>query len=274
MTLAEHEVTHGPLPGLSGRELIELVQRSGLRGRGGADFPTAVKLRAVAGRRSPTLVVNGSEIEPASAKDRLLLSRLPHLVIDGAVLAARAIPAHEVIVTIGEHRGALTAVDGALAFRGEDRVALALVAGPEGYVTPEETAVITHLERGVAKPTFVPPRPYERGLRGRPTLVCNPRRSHSSRLSLASARPGSASWALSELSRLLCWADEVRGRGACHHPDGAARFVSSAVTVFGHEFERHRRNRCTARSAGLPLGVPRGGNPDRRTTQPPIRRGR
>lgn len=410
MTLAEHEATHGPLPGLSGRELIELVQRSGLRGRGGADFPTAVKLRAVAGRRSPTLVVNGSETEPASAKDRLLLSRLPHLVIDGAVLAARAIAAHEVIVRIGEHRGgALTAVDGALAFRGEDRVAFALVAGPEGYVTGEETAVINHLERGVAKPTFVPPRPYERGLRGRPTLVCNPEtlaqlaliarfgsawfrelgsdadpgsvlvtisgavrspgvvelafgtamtdllagaggpseplqalliggyfgtwiaaeRALALRLSREELRSAHAALGAgvlialgesacglhetarvieylagqsagqcgpcvhglaaiadsvsalaegrahpSELSRLLRWADEVRGRGACHHPDGAARFVSSAVTVFGREFERHRRNRCVARSAGLPLGTPRVVNSDRRATQPPIRRGR
>ena len=49
-----------------------------------------------------------------------------------------------------------------------------IVAGPEGYVTGEETALIHHLERGVAKPTFVPPRPYERGLHGRPTLVQNP----------------------------------------------------------------------------------------------------
>ncbi len=59
-----------------------------------------------------------------------------------------------------------------------------------------------------------------------------------------------------ELQRLLRWTGEVRGRGACHHPDGAARFVESALKVFGHELDRHRRQRCTARSAGLPLGEP------------------
>ena len=82
-----------------GAELIDLVERSGLRGRGGADFPTAIKLRAVARRRRrATLVVNGAETEPASAKDRLLLTRLPHLVLDGAVLAARTVGAREAIV--------------------------------------------------------------------------------------------------------------------------------------------------------------------------------
>ena len=94
MTLAEHERIHGPLPRRSPAELIEAVERSGLRGRGGADFPTARKLQSVArGRRGAVLVVNGSETEPASGKDRLLLSRLPHLVLDGAVLAAGAIGA-------------------------------------------------------------------------------------------------------------------------------------------------------------------------------------
>lgn len=80
MSLAEHERVHGLLPAHAPADLIELIERSGLRGRGGADFPTARKLRAVARtRRASAVVVNGSETEPASAKDRLLLSRLPHL---------------------------------------------------------------------------------------------------------------------------------------------------------------------------------------------------
>src|SRR5262245_34090471 len=81
MTLREHERSHGPLPGAA-RGLIDEIGRSGLRGRGGADFPTAVKLDAVAKRRRVSaVVVNASETEPASAKDRLLTSRLPHLVL-------------------------------------------------------------------------------------------------------------------------------------------------------------------------------------------------
>jgi NADH:ubiquinone oxidoreductase subunit F (NADH-binding) len=57
-----------------------------------------------------------------------------------------------------------------------------------------------------------------------------------------------------ERDRVLRWASEIRGRGACHHPDGAVRFVASAMTVFEHEIGRHQRERCTAPPAGLPLG--------------------
>ena len=92
MALAAHTRVHGPLPDVAPHQLIEEVERSGLRGRGGADFPTARKLRAVAERRRVSaVIVNGSETEPASAKDRLLLARLPHLVLDGALLAAGAV---------------------------------------------------------------------------------------------------------------------------------------------------------------------------------------
>src|SRR5438270_4543844 len=101
MSFAEHERVHGELPDRAPWELIESIEHSGLRGRGGADFPTARKLRAVAsGRRVSAVVVNGSETEPASAKDQLLLSRLPHLVLDGAVPAARAVGTREVIVKL------------------------------------------------------------------------------------------------------------------------------------------------------------------------------
>ena len=175
MTLADHRAVHGPLPRVAGPELIELIERSGLRGRGGADFPTAIKLRSVAERRgASTVVINGSETEPASAKDRLLLTRLPHLVLDGAVLAARTVGAREVIVKVGDGTPAVArALEGAAAVREDERIGFSIVAGPEGYVTGEETAVLNFLSRGVPKPTFVPPRPYERGLGGRPTLIQN-----------------------------------------------------------------------------------------------------
>ncbi len=175
MTLADHERVHGSLPRLGPRDLIEAVEQSGLRGRGGADFPTAIKLRSVATRRkSAVVVVNGSETEPASAKDRLLLTRLPHLVLDGAVLAAVAVGAPEVFVKVGEGAtGSLRALESAISLR-SDPVTIQLAAGPEGYVAGEESAVIHLLNNGVAKPTFVPPRPYERGYGGRPTLIQNP----------------------------------------------------------------------------------------------------
>ena len=84
-------VDPGALPDLSRwapDRLIDEVERSGLRGRGGAAFPVARKMHAVAARRGPRVLVgNGTEGEPASGKDRLLLTELPHLVLDGAAMA-------------------------------------------------------------------------------------------------------------------------------------------------------------------------------------------
>jgi NADH:ubiquinone oxidoreductase subunit F (NADH-binding) len=390
MTLGDHERVHGPVPRWNARELIEAIELSGLRGRGGADFPAARKLRAVAmGRRAAAVVVNGSETEPASAKDRLLLSRLPHLVLDGAVLAAGAIGAPRVIVKVGESAiGSLRSLESAISVR-DDPAPIQLVAAPEGYVAGEESAVIHYLNAGAQLPTFVPPRPYERGYRGRPTLIQNPETlaqialvarfgAHWYRELGTTADPGTAlvtisgavaapgvyelafgtpmidllqaaggsteplrallvggyfgTWvdsarafrlrlaredlrsvgcalgagvliALGESScglhesarvidylatqssgqcgpcvyglraiadtmiaiasgvahererdRVLRWSAEVRGRGACHHPDGAVRFVESAISVFGEDIDWHRHNRCRARPAGLPLG--------------------
>ena len=108
--LLEHEGLHGPLPlpGLRGRaqrdsasRLIDVIERSGLTGRGGAGFPTGRKLRSVAAERGrPVVVANGSEGEPASAKDRLLLSRSPHLVLDGISLAAFAVGADRAFLVV------------------------------------------------------------------------------------------------------------------------------------------------------------------------------
>lgn len=392
LSLDEHEAVHGPLPSPSAPALIEAVHESGLRGRGGADFPTARKLQAVASRRRVSaVVVNGSETEPASAKDALLFSRAPHLVLDGAILAAEAVGAPEVIIRVHErHRRAGAAVEHAIAERAaHDPVPLSVVTGTGGYVSGEESAVVHELGGGPPLPTFVPPRPYERGYRGRPTLIQNP--ETLAQLALVArfgaawfrelgtaADPGSAlvtisgavlapgvyelafgtrmrdliaaaggpserlqallvggyfgTWVDSEaalelrlaredlrsvgcalgsgvvialgesscglnesarvadflasqsagqcgpcvyglraiadgvraiatggahdaeLRRVQRWASEVKGRGACHHPDGTARFVQSALAVFAAEMERHRHGRCGGVPAGLPLG--------------------
>lgn len=175
LSLREHERLHGPLPELGPGRLIEMAELSGLRGRGGADFPTAVKLRAVAGRRRVgAVVVNGSETEPAACKDALLLESAPHLVLDGALLAAAAVGAEQVIVKLDDDAiHAIDAVQEAIAQRTAERIPIDLVVGPAGYVSGEESAVMRFLNEGVAKPTFVPPRPFEKGYRGRPTLIQN-----------------------------------------------------------------------------------------------------
>ncbi len=193
LSLSAHLDLHGALPaGLAsppsrGRrgspDLIELVEAAGLCGRGGAGFPLATKLRAVAGAsRSPlggrpVVVVNGAEGEPASAKDRTLLRSLPHLVLDGALLAAATVGAHEILLGVCESApSALDACALALAERGAPRrgvPTVQLVAVPSRYVAGQESALVSLLGGGAPLPTFTPPRPSARGVRGRPTLVSN-----------------------------------------------------------------------------------------------------
>ncbi len=177
--LTEHLTRYGALPTVRSRssraDFIDAVERSGLRGRGGAGFPTARKLRAVAdhGRRT-VVVVNGAEGEPASAKDKALLAHAPHLVLDGAVLAARALRSDEIVVVV--ERGYPSVADTvrtAIADRPGDDVPIRLLDIPGRYVAGEESALVNFVNGGPAKPTHVPPRPFERGVRGRPTLVQN-----------------------------------------------------------------------------------------------------
>ena len=95
--LDEHEARYGRLESDSALGLLDEVELSGLRGRGGAGFPTHLKMRAVVDnargglrRRTPVIVANGTESEPASAKDTVLLRAAPHLVLDGVVAAGIA----------------------------------------------------------------------------------------------------------------------------------------------------------------------------------------
>lgn len=395
MALVEHLDRYGPLPDAHGDELIRLVASSGLRGRGGADFPVATKMDAVAaGRRRAVVVANGAEGEPASGKDKLLMRALPHLVLDGAALAARAVGAREALVCVAESardaRGGIGAAIDERARAGVDRTSSRLVTVPDRYLAGEESALTHWLNAGRALPTLVPPRPFERGVHGRPTLVQNvetlahlaqiarygdgwfrelgTRRDPGSGLvtvSGAVARPGvyeiacgtrlddlvaaagaadrlqafliggyfgswhaapealqlslGHSWlresgdslgagviialpqracglresarvmrymadessgqcgpcvyGLDSIAReladladgvarpgtgrqLLRWADDVAGRGACHHPDGAIRFLRSTLSVFAEDALRHEREGpCGIPSRGI-LGVP------------------
>ena len=167
----------GPLPRV-GPGLVDQVQAAGLRGRGGAGFPTGTKLRAVAaGRRRPVVVANGTEGEPASAKDRTLLVNAPHLVLDGITAATQALGADRAVLCVDRvQRPVLDAVHRALDERrrlGTDPVRIELLAAPNRYVAGEETALVRFVDGHDAKPTFVPPRPFEKGVGGRPTLVDN-----------------------------------------------------------------------------------------------------
>jgi NADH:ubiquinone oxidoreductase, NADH-binding (51 kD) subunit len=172
--VAAHLERYGPLPlELRSEELRERIAAAGLTGRGGAGFPTATKLESVRGGRTrPVVVANGTEGEPPSGKDKVLLAYSPHLVIDGAVLAARAVGAKQVVIATSSTVNA--AVEAALRERRLERgIRVRAVVVPDRFVAGEETALVQFLNGGPALPTFTPPRPYERGVGGAPTLVLN-----------------------------------------------------------------------------------------------------
>jgi NADH:ubiquinone oxidoreductase subunit F (NADH-binding) len=182
MTLRDHVATHGELPSRAGNPrgtltLIEELERAGLRGRGGAGFPIAKKMRAVASARGRAIVLaNGAEGEPASLKDRTLLELAPHLVLDGGLLAAQAVGAQELIVGVCESASAAAdSVAQALdeRRRGEDAPKMRMAVVPGHYVGGQEAALVKYLNGGPAIPTFAPPLPFERGVGRRPTLVNN-----------------------------------------------------------------------------------------------------
>jgi NADH:ubiquinone oxidoreductase subunit F (NADH-binding) len=186
MGIGEHLAVHGemaPPPQRRGRRssespLIDQVELAGLRGHGGAGFPTATKLRAVAStRKRAVVVVNAAEGEPASLKDRTLLQALPHLVLDGAQLAAEAVGADELIVCVCESaQASLETAAAAIAERRGIVVDCAhthLRTVPGNYIAGQETALVNHLNGGPALPTFTPPMVYQQGVRRRPTLVAN-----------------------------------------------------------------------------------------------------
>jgi NADH:ubiquinone oxidoreductase subunit F (NADH-binding) len=161
-------------------ELLDDVERSGLLGRGGAAFPLVVKLRAVRdnGIRAnvgTVLVANGEEGEPASIKDRWLLRSRPHLVLDGLRLAAAIVAADRAHVYVSDPESARS-VETALGEIGADTlggISVGVRVVDPGYIAGEETAAVRALNGGPVKPTDKPPRPFEVGVDGRPTLVSN-----------------------------------------------------------------------------------------------------
>jgi NADH:ubiquinone oxidoreductase subunit F (NADH-binding) len=177
---AEHRARYGGLPVLGWGEgwrdqLIAEIGRSGLTGRGGAGFPTARKLSAVAaGRDAPVVIGNGTEGEPASVKDKVLLAREPHLVLDGAVLAAHLLGARQAFVVV--HEAVREIVDRAAAERRRarcDQIRLKVMTGADRFVGGEASALVNWVGNGIPLPTATPPRVFEHGLDGRPTLVQN-----------------------------------------------------------------------------------------------------
>ncbi len=122
-------------------------------------------------------MANGSEGEPASYKDRLLLVRQPHLVLDGITLAAFAVGATEAYLVVhGTEARLMASLEGAIQARevaGIDPVPIEIVGIGDRYVASEQTAIVQYLNGGPGLPTFAPPRTHERGVANRPTAVNN-----------------------------------------------------------------------------------------------------
>ncbi|HEX4778621.1 MAG TPA: NADH-ubiquinone oxidoreductase-F iron-sulfur binding region domain-containing protein [Acidimicrobiia bacterium] len=401
-SLDEHERAHGALPFADPAAMLDELEHSGLAGRGGASFPAATKWRAVGSRRGSAVVVaNGCEGEPASHKDKLLLTRFPHLVLDGLEIAAMTLRARGVVLAVERTRPDVAdSVARAIServSRRRDAIVPRVAGVPARYVAGEESALVHWLNGGDAKPTNTPPRPFERGVSGRPTLVQNVEtlahvalvarhgapwfrsvgtvdepgsmlvtisgavrspgvcevafgtsitdlvaRSGGARgalsavlvggyfgtwlpaavlddvnLSRADLRPrgaapgcgvvvafpagacglletarvthylaretagqcgpcvnglGAIAGAMDELATTSAsaarvreierWTAMIANRGACHHPDGAIRFVRSALDTFRDEIDRHVHRTCSARTGSpvLPVPSPRASN--------------
>ncbi|HSK90171.1 MAG TPA: NADH-ubiquinone oxidoreductase-F iron-sulfur binding region domain-containing protein [Euzebyales bacterium] len=168
---------------LSPDELIEVVAASGLRGRGGAGFPTGTKWRSIAdaaGGDPVYVVCNAAEGEPATFKDRLLLSRNPYAVIEGMLIALHAVGAQQGYIGVkqrfDEARRVADARDELVAAGWEQAARIRIVPGPDDYLFGEESAMLEVIEGKLPLPRILPP--YQTGLfatmrQANPTVVNN-----------------------------------------------------------------------------------------------------
>mgnify|MGYP005986966837 FL=1 len=170
--LRRHTELYGARPPGDG-SLVDAVVRSGLRGHGGAAFPTGAKMRAISGRAS-VLIANGAEGEPLSSKDRVLLERSVHLILDGIAATASALRCRDCYLYVPQDAvvGVRAAIDERRR-RGWDTTHVQVVASASGFVSGEKSAVISAIEGGPPLPRDKKNSAAVSGVRGRPTLVLN-----------------------------------------------------------------------------------------------------
>jgi NADH:ubiquinone oxidoreductase subunit F (NADH-binding) len=173
--LATHRSMHGAQQHRTQRALVDQTAAVRLLGRGGAGFPVSRKLAAMTAGPSVEVVVNGSESEPASRKDRTLMTLTPHLVLDGALLVARALQTRRVTIAVHDraaHDSLRQAVDERRTTEPHpERVAVRLQ--PARFVAGEVRAVLNGLDGRPALPPGRRTLPSERGLHGAPTFASN-----------------------------------------------------------------------------------------------------
>ncbi len=173
---------------LSSEEIISEIERSGLRGRGGAGYPIALKLSAVRNQKSDRkfIVCNGDEGDPGAFMDRMLMESYPYRIIEGMIIAACVVGADEGYFYIrAEYPLAIERITQALnncrqhGFIGDDIIGsgfsldLKIMPGAGAFVCGEETALIASIEGRRGMPRLRPPYPAQSGLWGKPTLINN-----------------------------------------------------------------------------------------------------
>jgi NADH:ubiquinone oxidoreductase subunit F (NADH-binding)/ferredoxin len=177
LDLRAHQAVHGGLQVLTLGELVGLTERMQLRGKGGAGFPFHKKIRAVvdsARKREAdrVVVVNATEGEPASWKDKVLLTRAPHLILDGAAVAAVALRAVEIVIGVADDGIGSESLIRALAER-RMPAPTRLVTMPHRFISGEGGALV----RGINGELPIPPGRKQRasdvGVNGLPTLLSN-----------------------------------------------------------------------------------------------------
>ena len=169
-------------------DIVEEVKKSGLRGRGGAGFPTGLKWSFIDKKsgRPRYLVCNADESEPGTFKDRYLMEKLPHLVLEGMITASIALEANLSFIYVrGEFRWIIKILEKAIAeakeagFLGKGilgtgyNLEIVVQTGAGAYICGEETALIESLEGKRGNPRIKPPFPAVSGLYGNPTVVNN-----------------------------------------------------------------------------------------------------
>jgi NADH:ubiquinone oxidoreductase subunit F (NADH-binding)/ferredoxin len=177
LDLWAHQQVHGDYPGLSVDDIISLADAIKLKGRGGAGFPFARKIKAVVDSAirqdlRTVVVVNATEGEPPSWKDKALLTRAPHLILDGAAIAAWALDAEEIVIGIADDGVGERSMAYALAER-RMPVPTRIVLVPHRFISGEGGALV----RGINGEAHIPPgvkkRASDNGVAGLPTLLSN-----------------------------------------------------------------------------------------------------
>jgi NADH-quinone oxidoreductase subunit F len=220
---------------LSPSQIIGEVTASGLRGRGGAGFPVGKKWRVAAETPAAPrhVVCNAGEDEPGSFKDRTLIEYRPHLVLEGSILAARAIDAEEIHFYINENYNDCSArlnqaIDQARDAGHLGSLKTFVYRAPTVYVAGEDSAALEVIEGKLPKPRQKPPYPAAAGLFGKPTVVNNVETLANVPLILRNG----ASWfrgrgtAESPGTMIFCLGEEMNSPGAYELPLGTSlRFL-------------------------------------------------